>query len=214
MRGPSRGPEKARPFGERERPPALPRSRERMANNLLVRGSPGSGKTTLAVKVAEDLTELGFKVAGFVTEEIREGKTRLGFRIRDLRGGEAVMAHVGLRAGPRVGKYTVDVETLERTALRALDEVHGRADLVIVDEIGKMEALSAAFLKRVMELMDLPTPLLATIPKSDQSFVSSLLQRGDVSVYCIDRRNRERMKEVVEEDLLGILGHRRSPRTN
>lgn len=96
-----------------------------MGNNILVRGSPGSGKTTLAVKVAEDLAELGFKTAGFVTEEIREGKTRIGFRIRDLRGGEAVMAHVDFRTGPRVGKYTVDLEVLEKTALKALGVPHG-----------------------------------------------------------------------------------------
>lgn len=85
---------------------------------------------------------------------------------------------------------------------------------MIVDEIGKMEAMSAAFMKRVTELMDLPIALLATGPVGDHLFLSTLLERRDVSVYYIDRWNRERTKEVVEEDLLSILGHERSPRMN
>lgn len=180
--------------------------RERMGNNLLVRGSPGCGKTTLAVRVVEELAGRGFKAAGFVTEEIREGKTRRGFRIRDLDGGEAVMAHVDFRGGPRVGKYTIDLKALEEVALQAMDKARGGADLVVIDEIGKMEALSAAFRERVVELLDLPIPLLATVPAGDHPFILSLLERRDVSVYDIDRRNREEMKEVVEEDLLRILG--------
>lgn len=178
-----------------------------MGDNILVRGSPASGKTTLAIRVVEELAGLGFKAAGLVTEEIREGKARRGFRIRDLRGGEAVMAHVDFRGGPRVGKYTVDLEALEEVALRAMDMARGGADLVVIDEIGKMEALSAAFRERVVELLDLPMPLLATVPVGEHPFVSTLLERPDVSVYHLDRRNRERMKEVVKEELLRILGH-------
>jgi nucleoside-triphosphatase THEP1 len=95
-----------------------------------------------------------------------------------------------------------------------MDKARGGADLVVIDEIGKMEALSAAFRERVVKLLDLPTALLATIPTGEHPFVLSLLERRDVSVYDIDRRNRNKMKEVVEEDLLRILGHRRSPRMN
>ncbi len=179
-----------------------------MGNNVLVKGSPGSGKTTLVRAVAEHLAGLGFKVAGFVTEEIREGRTRCGFRIRDLEGGEAVLAHVDLRDGPRVGKYVVDLAALEAVALRAMERARGGADLVVIDEIGKMESLSAAFRERVVELLDLPRPLLATIPAGDLPFVSLLTGRTDVCVFEIDRQNRDRMKGVVEEHLLEILGHR------
>lgn len=178
-----------------------------MGNNLVVRGDPGSGKTTLVLRVVESLAGRGFKPVGFVTEEIREGRTRLGFRIRDLDGEEAVMAHVERRGGPRVGRYGVDLEALEGVALRALEKARRGAELVVVDEIGKMEALSAAFLEILADVLDLPVPTLATAPTGSHPFLSPLLKRRDVSVYTIDRRSRDRVKEVIVKDLLRILGH-------
>jgi nucleoside-triphosphatase len=58
-------------------------------NNLLLTGYPGSGKTTVIMR----LLALGdFDAGGFYTEEIREGNTRTGFKIVTLGGEEATLA--------------------------------------------------------------------------------------------------------------------------
>jgi len=46
---------------------------------LLLTGAPGVGKTTLVRRAAEGLS--GLRVAGFTTEEIRDGGRRRGFRV-------------------------------------------------------------------------------------------------------------------------------------
>jgi len=176
-----------------------------MGKNILVRGRPGCGKTTLVVGLVGDLASLGFKAAGFVTEEIREGSRRTGFRVRDLRGGEALFAHVDFRGGPRVGKYGVDLEAFERTALRSLQTAGDEVDLLVIDEIGKMELLSPAFRHLLVDLLEGPLPLLATLHATPHPLTEGISGRADVSVFEMRKNDGERLKEVIKGELLRLL---------
>ena len=63
---------------------------------IFITGMPGVGKTTLALKVAERLKDLGYKVGGFITKEIRKDGRRVGFKIITLdTNEEAILAYVG-----------------------------------------------------------------------------------------------------------------------
>ena len=65
--------------------------------------------------------------------------------------------------GPyRVGKYGVNLENFHRVALPAL-EVGPGVDLIVVDEVGKMECLSARFVAAMESLWAAPVPLLVTV---------------------------------------------------
>ncbi len=176
-----------------------------MAVNILVTGRPGSGKTTLVVRIAESLAEMGYKTAGFVTEEMRQDGTRVGFKVRDLVGGEAVLSHVSYAGFPRVGRYGVDVAVFESVALRALRKGMKGADLLVVDEVGRMETLSPAFRSLMLDLMEGEKPLLATIPLARDSYIRTLLRRPGVTVFHITPANRDELKGVVEERLVRTL---------
>jgi nucleoside-triphosphatase len=180
-----------------------------MPNNVLVSGKPGSGKTTLLVKLMERAAARGFKADGFVTEEIRKGSSRVGFEVRNLGGESAVLAHIDYKGKPRVGKYGVDVKAFENIALKALDTGKKEADLLVVDEIGRMEMNSAPFRHLLLELMSLPVPLLATIHVGKDNFTVTLLDRGDVTVYHLDTSVRESLLEVIDESLHVILEDRK-----
>lgn len=176
-----------------------------MPNNIMVTGRPGSGKTTLVVKVVESLAAEGFKAAGFVTEEVRGGSQRSGFKVRDLRGDTAVMAHVDYAGTPRVGKYGVDLEAFEKVALKALDTREEEVDYLVIDEIGRMELASNTFRSVLTELLDTPMPLLATVHKARDPFTGAVLDREDVSAYDIGPGSRDSLLEVIHGTLLGIL---------
>jgi len=75
--------------------------------NILITGLPGTGKTTLLRKIAEELKP--FHPVGFFTSEIREANTRKGFELRSLNGKKGLLAHVDITSPYRVGKYKVDV---------------------------------------------------------------------------------------------------------
>ncbi|MEM1689967.1 MAG: nucleoside-triphosphatase, partial [Thermofilaceae archaeon] len=82
--------------------------------NVLVTGRPGIGKTTLVMRVVEEIRNHGFKVGGFISREERAGGSRIGFILIDLATGEqAYLARVGTGA-PRIGKYVVLVDNLKQ----------------------------------------------------------------------------------------------------
>jgi nucleoside-triphosphatase len=176
-----------------------------MPENFLVSGRPGSGKTTLAMKVLDELALAGFKAGGFVTEEIRKGSNRVGFAVRDLGGDEAVLAHIDYKGTPRVGKYGIDLQAFESIALQALRPGRRDVDFHVVDEIGRMENRSDSFRVALLQLLDDPLPLLATVPDVRDDFVSEIAGRDDVRVYIVNASNRDSLKEVIAQSLGEIL---------
>ena len=76
--------------------------------------------------------------------------------------------------GPhRVGKYGVNLENLHRVALPAL-EVGPGVDLIVVDEVGKMECLSARFVAALERLWRQPVPLLVTVAEKGGGYIAAL----------------------------------------
>ncbi|AEC52348.1 putative NTPase [Pyrococcus sp. NA2] len=130
---------------------------------LFVSGMPGVGKTTLAKRVADEIRREGFKVGGIITEEIRSGAKRVGFRVISLDTGEiGRLAYIG-QGYPRLGKYVIDVEGFEKVAIPAISRALRTADLIIIDEIGPMEFKSNEFLKALGLALKSEKPLLATV---------------------------------------------------
>jgi nucleoside-triphosphatase len=155
------------------------------------------GKTTVIKKVAK---ALGDQAGGFYTEEIRgtDGRRR-GFRLVTLEGDEAVMAHVDLRGEgrPRVSRYGVDVEAIERVGVTALRRAVGANLVVIVDEIGKMELFSEPFKEVVVAAVRGRNPVLATAMSSSHPWVDELKAKQHVQVWNVTLHNRNRMPERV-----------------
>jgi nucleoside-triphosphatase len=169
----------------------LPR---REAPRLLLEGRPGSGKTTLARRVVEELRAAGIRVSGFTTEEIRHGRTRVGFAIEAVSGLRATMAHVDLPGPPKVGRYGVDLDGFESIALPAL---RARTDVVVLDELGKMELGSEQFRKAVMALFDGDASIVATVHVFRTPFTDRLKRRSDVEVVHVTVANRDELPEQI-----------------
>ncbi len=155
---------------------------------VFLTGMPRTGKTTLVSKFLK-----GFpgKVTGIITRETRKAGQRTGFRIEDLVTGEkGTLARIG-GAGPRVGKYSVDVDDLERVSLPALSR---KADLTVIDELGAMEFKSRAFKQKVDDLMHSDKDLLAVLHRR---WVSEYRKYGKVIEVTSD--NHEKVLAELEK---------------
>jgi nucleoside-triphosphatase len=166
---------------------------------LLLTGPPGVGKTSVLRAVSQQLA--GFQLVGFYTEEIRVGRERRGFRLITFSGDDAVVAHVDLPP-PRVAKYGVDVPAIDRFAA-ALRERPDRSAVWMIDEIGKMECLSQAFVDAVRRLLDSGRPLVATVAQRGGGFMDEVKRRRDVEVWTVTRGTRDTLPAKIAAWLEG-----------
>jgi nucleoside-triphosphatase len=173
-----------------------------MPKNILVTGPPGCGKTTLVRKIVQDLG--GLPMAGFYTEEIREGRERTGFALVSLDGRRGVLSHVKIRGPHRVGKYGVDIPGFE-SFLQGLDAGNPNLRLIVIDEIGKMECFSDQFRKLVSERLDSPVPFLATIALRGTPPIEKIKVRPDARAIAMNQENRDEKFQQVMEEVRGLI---------
>lgn len=168
-----------------------------MIKNLLLTGPPGCGKTTLVRRVVQELGVL--PMAGFYTEEIREGRERAGFALVGLDGRRGVLSHVGVRSPHRVGRYGVDIAGFE-SFLQGIHAGNAGLRLIVIDEIGKMECFSGRFRDLIRQCLVGPVPFLATIALRGTPPIEGIKARPDVRVITMSREDREeKYRELLGE---------------
>ena len=160
---------------------------------ILLTGPPQCGKTTVVQKV---VARFPGKAAGFYTREVREAGRRLGFEIVTLDGQVAWLSHVDFPGPHRVGKYGVSLENLHRVGLPALTPVPG-VELIVVDEIGKMECLSQAFVAGMRSVLDSGKPVVASVAKKGEGLISEVKRRKDSVVWEVTHKNRDALTDQV-----------------
>ena len=171
-----------------------------MGRTLLITGLPGVGKTTILKQAAQ---ALGPRAGGFYTEEIRGPGGRKGFRLITLDGREAVMAHVDIRTRNRVGRYGVDVATLDAVGVAAIREAVQSREVVVIDEIGKMDLFSGEFQGAVLKAVSSPKIVVATVMHRSHTWVDALKAMPQVAVWQVTKSNRDEMPARVMEWIEG-----------
>jgi nucleoside-triphosphatase len=170
-----------------------------MKENILITGLPGCGKTSLIKDVTSSLTS--FSISGFLTEEVRKGGKRVGFKIKTFKGGEGVLAHVEIRSKYKVGRYGVSLKDLEEMAVVEIKEGIRQGDLIVIDEIGKMELFSELFKEVVVCALESKSPVLGTISLQGRGFIQEIKSREDTEVVFLDRKNYPQVRDFIMEGL-------------
>lgn len=162
--------------------------------NILITGIPGSGKTTLIKKISKELKD--YNPVGFFTTEIREEGIRKGFELVSLEGRKGILSHVGIKSPYRIGKYRVDVRGFE-DFLDSIPFLATETNLIIIDEIGKMECLSNKFKNLVRQVFDSDKLLIATIAFKGEGFIANLKNRGNVKLFDMTHGNRDSLLSEI-----------------
>ena len=173
-----------------------------MKQVYLLTGRPGTGKTSLIKQIVGGIHD---KAGGFYTEEIRRQGVREGFRLVTLDGQSAILAHVDIQSPYRVSKYGVDVDSLDRVGVSALREAARQCELVVIDEIGKMELFSTDFRETVSRLIDQGRRILGTIMLNSNPWADAIKRRPEVNLITVTRDNHRQVLEELTE-WLNITG--------
>ena len=129
------------------------------------------------------------KTGGFYTEEIRTQGVREGFRLITLEGEEVILAHVSIHSPYRVSRYGVDIAGLERVGVPALHKAAQECDLVVIDEIGKMELFSAKFREAVSRVIDSGKRVLGTVMLNPNPWADAIKRQPQVNLITVTRAN-------------------------
>jgi nucleoside-triphosphatase len=167
-----------------------------MALHLVLTGPPGCGKTTVIMRTLELLGDI--RVAGFYTREVRKSGSRTGFDAVGLGSGRTLrLANIRSNSRVRVGRYGVELPEFETLLAEELPRGEVDAELVVIDEIGKMECCSSMVVEMVRGLLDGLTPLLATVAQRGAGFIREVKDRNDIRLLAVSTANRERFPEQI-----------------
>jgi nucleoside-triphosphatase len=167
--------------------------------NILICGPPGVGKTTLIKKILENIN---LRAGGFYTEEIKENNRRVGFKIISLDNQKGILAHISVKGMKRVGRYGVNIYDLENIGVKSLSQALRDDDLIIIDEIGKMEIFSDKFKEKVLDCLNSEKFVLATIGIGGDKFISKIKERKDIVLFTINIENRDRLIDRISSLIL------------
>ncbi len=166
--------------------------------NVLLTGRPGVGKSSVIQKVINALGR--DTVAGFWTMERRIGGIRAGFSIQTTDGVTGILADVNLHDGPRVGKYTVNVASLNQIAIPSLQKARESGKVIIVDEIASMELKSPRFASEIRLCLDTGR-VLGTIQLRRGAFQDEVRTRSDVRIIEVTTENRDSLTSQIMGEL-------------
>jgi nucleoside-triphosphatase len=168
---------------------------------LLITGNPGIGKTTVLTKTINILRERGFSVGGMLSREVRENGVRVGFEILDLASQKrGWLAHINQPAGPRVGKYRVNLQDLENVGAKAITEATENCDAVAIDEVGPMELFSEKFREAVDRALQSGKVVIAVVHwKAEDKLIKNVKERADAETFTVTNENRERIAQTIAD---------------
>lgn len=133
---------------------------------ILITGPPKCGKSSLISKLIKYYNnKKNYNIYGFLTPEIRVGSKRIGFDIVDIHTRKIVqLARVGdFKTKYNIGKYNVFVEEFDNYIKNVLNIEGKSIDLMIIDEIGKMELLSKEFQNFITRIFASKMTIIATL---------------------------------------------------
>ncbi len=165
--------------------------------NILLTGPPRCGKSTLIGKLVKQIHR---PMTGFFTREIPENGQRVGFAITTLDGKEGVLAHEESRSKIRMGKYGVNVDALDRIAVPSMTP-SSPDQIVIIDEIGKMECFSPLFRETLVKTLDSPNTMIGSIALKGTPFIEAIKKRADALLVPVDEQSRDSLVASLLEKI-------------
>lgn len=181
------------------------------APKIGITGLPSVGKTATLIRIVEKLEQDDFRVGGMITKSVFDNKTgqKVGFIVMDWKSrNEGVFAHVDFdtkfKAETEDGNFCVDVDVLEKIGVPAIRNAltDDTVDLVIIDEVGKMEMHSDVFCKAVTDALDHPKPVILTLHKKSRNpLLQDIRRRDDVRILEVTAVNKNLLPYKVEKIL-------------
>ena len=170
--------------------------------NIFLTGAPSSGKTTVIKKIIENLNH---PANGFYTEEERVDGKRVGFLMKTLDGRKGYLAHQDIKSDFYIRRYGVSIENIESIAVPSITPVEN--NIIILDEIGKMECFSPAFKQATTNAIDASNIVIGTITLGGDDFIREI-KKKDMEISEVTVDNRDLLPGIILRKISNFLNTR------
>ena len=157
-----------------------------------ITGLPGAGKTTALLSVIDMLKRDDLKIGGMLNEPIMDGRYRVGFTTKNFMTGDTETFALNTNESKiKVGKIGVDISKLESVGVSAIKQACEECDIIIIDEVGKIEVESELFCQVVKDALDVDKPMILTLHKKSRNpLLQDIRRRDDVRILEVTPTNR------------------------
>lgn len=168
--------------------------------NIFLTGAPSSGKTTVIKKI---IKALPVPANGFYTEEERIESKRIGFLMHTLDGKKGYLAHQDIESEYHIRRYGVSIKNIETIAVPAIEPIDNQ--VIIIDEIGKMECFSPKFMEAAQKALDSPNIVVGTITFGGTDEIQNVKKRTDIDIIEVTFENRDQLPDLIVRSVLEQL---------
>ncbi len=167
---------------------------------IILTGNKHSGKTTFAIKLADQLKANGEKVGGFLAPGKFEHNQRKEFDILDLKSGTKMrLCDINQKEGEKIGPFIFnpDGQNFGKNLLQP--ENLKDLEIIFIDEIGPLELKGLGWANSIDLLMDNPDKIHLWIVR--RGIIKKVIQKWNlINTRVIDTRtsNIEQAIEIIK----------------
>ena len=174
----------------------MQKQKEKEMKHILICGRRQVGKSTLVERL---LAEINLPVYGVITKSMVKREDGFHeiymFRANDK---DRIISEENHLADCDAVHRKVNLNIFETLGVQYLNEVKSDG-IIVMDELGFMEADAKAFCSRVLEILDGDIPVIATAKSTHPNvdFLNRVRNHPNVDLYMIDENNRDELYEQL-----------------
>jgi nucleoside-triphosphatase len=109
-----------------------------------------------------------------------------------------VFAHNNIESRIMDGKMGVDLSKFESVSVKAIRDACDSCDVIVIDEVGKVEVESQAFIDAVKYALDAGKPMILTLHKKSRNpLLQDIRRRDDVRILEVTPTNRNLLPHKI-----------------
>ncbi|MCL6090611.1 MAG: NTPase [Candidatus Thermoplasmatota archaeon] len=179
-----------------------------MAVKIGITGPVGSIKADALRKIIEMLEKDGTIVQGVLVSEISEHNKLTGYSLFDISSKKKIVfAQSTIVSRVKIDKLGVDTRILEEILIPSLQKARESSDVIVIDEIGKLENTTRSIQAEIELTLKSEKPLIVTLHKKSRNPVLQEIRSLEgIRVFDITPINRNILPFKVLRVLKGEEG--------